>query len=115
MSLTNCFVKDKRVVSHSASPTISAKRDFGQTVINSTLNKLLQLWHCLLSLRQVEEMMNEGCGFVGHSTVHRWAIKAFPPLAAILRRRERAVGPSWWVDETYIKVVAQWKYTLSGG
>lgn len=35
-----------------------------------------------LSLRYIEEMMRE-CGvFVDHATVHRWAIKMVPVLAA---------------------------------
>ena len=31
-------------------------------------------------------------------------------LAAVFRRRQRPVGMSWRVDETYIKVAGQWKY-----
>ena len=33
-----------------------------------------------------------------------------PVLAAVFRRRKRAVGRSWRMDETYIKVSGQWKY-----
>ena len=43
-------------------------------------------------------------------TVHRWAIKVLPVLAAVLRRRKRSVGRSWMMDETYINVSGQWKY-----
>ena len=35
-----------------------------------------------LSLRQVEEMMQERGVFVDHTTAHRWAIKMLPVLAA---------------------------------
>jgi transposase-like protein len=63
-----------------------------------------------LSLRHIEEMMHERGVFVDHSTVHRWAIKMLPVLVAVFRRRKHPVGPSWRMDETYIKVSGQWKY-----
>ncbi len=63
-----------------------------------------------LSLRHVEEMMHKRGVFVDHSTMHRWAMKMLPVLAAIFRRRKRRVGSSWRMDETYIKVADQWKY-----
>jgi putative transposase len=47
---------------------------------------------------------------VDHATVHRWAIKIVPVLAAVFRRRKRPVGKSWRMEETYIKVHEQWKY-----
>jgi len=99
--------------------------DFRQSLINSTLRKVLKRLHyplevmltCVrwyvaypLSLRHVEEMMQERGVFVDHSTVHRWAIKMLPMLAAVFRRRKRAVGLSWRMDETYIKVAGHWKY-----
>ena len=81
--------------------------DFRQSLINSTLNKVLQRLHYLseimltcvrwyvaypLSLRHVEEMTQERGVFVDHSTVHRWAIKVLPVMAAVFRRRKRPVG-----------------------
>lgn len=63
-----------------------------------------------LSLRHIEEMMQERGVFVDHATVQRWAIKMLPILAAMFRRRKRPVGRSWRMDETYIKVRGQWKY-----
>ena len=63
-----------------------------------------------LSLRHLEEMMAERGVEVDHSTVHRWAIKILPVLAAVLRRRKRPVGASWRMDETYVLVRGQWKY-----
>src|SRR5450830_485773 len=62
------------------------------------------------SLRHIEEMMQERGVFVDHATVHRWAIKVLPVVAAVFRRRKRPVGRSWRMDETYIKVAGQWKY-----
>jgi transposase-like protein len=99
--------------------------DVRQSLINSLLCKVLKRLHyplevmlvCVrwyvaypLSLRHIEEMMQERGVFVDHTTVHRWAIKILPVLAAIVRRRKRAVGRSWGLDETYIKVSGQWKY-----
>ena len=63
-----------------------------------------------LSLRHIEEMMQERGVFVDHATVHRWALKILPVLALVFRRRKRPVGTSWRMDESYIKVAGQWKY-----
>ena len=63
-----------------------------------------------LSLRHLEQMMAERGIDVDHSTVHRWAIKVLPVLEKAFRRHKRAVGRSWRIDETYIKVRGQWKY-----
>ena len=56
------------------------------------------------SLRQIEEMMVERGVVVDHATIHRWSIKMMPILAAVFRRRQRTVGTSWRMDETYIKI-----------
>ena len=63
-----------------------------------------------LSLRHIEEIMAERGVVVDHATVHRWAIKILPVLAAVFRRHRRPVGTSWRIGETYIKVAGQWKY-----
>jgi putative transposase len=63
-----------------------------------------------LSLRHLEEMMSERGIEVDHSTVHRWAMKLLPVFEKVFRRHKRAVGKSWRMDETYIKVKGQWKY-----
>jgi putative transposase len=63
-----------------------------------------------LSVRNLEEMMAERGIEVDHSTVHRWAVKMLPVLEKAFRRHKRAVGRSWRVDETYIKIKGKWKY-----
>ncbi|OYD60521.1 UNVERIFIED_ORG: transposase-like protein [Burkholderia sp. CF145] len=63
-----------------------------------------------LSLRNLEEMMAERGVSVDHSIVHRWAIKLLPALEPTFRRHKRAVGRSWRMDETYVKVNGEWKY-----
>ena len=63
-----------------------------------------------LSYRNLEEMMQERGVYVDHSSVSRWAIKFLPLLEKVFRKRKRAVGASWRMDETYIKVNGQWKY-----
>ena len=47
------------------------------------------------SLRDPGEMMAERGLTADHSTIHRWAIKMLPVLAAICRRRKHPVGTCW--------------------
>jgi transposase-like protein len=54
-------------------------------------------------------MIAERGVMVDHSTIHRWAIKMLPGLAAV-SSAQRPVGKSWRMDETYVKVGGQWKY-----
>ena len=60
-----------------------------------------------LSLRHIEEMMAERGVAVDHATVHRWAIKILPVLAAAFRRRKRPVGMSWRMDESVSRTQAK--------
>ncbi len=93
--------------------------------MNDALRKALQRMHypleimltCVrwyaaypLSLRHIEEMMEERGVAVDHATVHRWAVRLLPILALVFRRRKHPVGDSWRMDETYVKVAGQWKY-----
>ncbi|QQC67954.1 IS6 family transposase [Paraburkholderia ginsengisoli] len=63
-----------------------------------------------LSLRNLEEMMAERGFEVDRSSVHRWVIKLVPLFEKAFRKHKRAVGKSWRMDETYVKVRGQWKY-----
>jgi transposase-like protein len=63
-----------------------------------------------ISYRQLEEMMGERGVTVDHSTLNRWVIKYAPEFEKQFRRRQRPVGRSWRVDETYVKIKGQWAY-----
>jgi putative transposase len=63
-----------------------------------------------ISYRQLEEMMQERGVAVDHSTLNRWVIKYAPEFEKQFRRRQRPVGKSWRLDETYVRVKGQWKY-----
>ena len=63
-----------------------------------------------MSYRQLEEMMEERGVEVDHSTLNRWVIKYAPLLEQQFRTHKRPVGPSWRLDETYVKVKGSWKY-----
>jgi transposase-like protein len=74
---------------------------------------LVVLWRLRykLSLRDVAEMFLER-GFVfTHETVRDWERRFAPLLADQLRIKRRGqAGPSWYVDETYVKVRGKWCY-----
>jgi transposase-like protein len=61
-----------------------------------------------LSYRQLEEMMQERGVAVDPSTLNRWVIKYAPEGEKQFRRRQRAVGRSWRLDETYVKIKGKW-------
>ncbi len=63
-----------------------------------------------ISYRQLEEMMGERGVAVDHSTLNRWVIKYAPEVEKQFRRRQRPVGRSWRVDETYVKIKGKWAY-----
>ena len=57
-----------------------------------------------ISYRQLEEMMEEHGVEVDHATLNRWVLKYVPPLEREFRIRKLPVGPSWRMDETYVRV-----------
>ena len=63
-----------------------------------------------ISYRQLEEMMGERGVAVDHSTLNRWVIKYAPQVEKGFRRRQRPVGRSWRMDETYVKIKGKWAY-----
>ena len=63
-----------------------------------------------ISYRQLEEMMGERGVTVDHSTLNRWVIQYVPEVEKQFRRRQRPVGKSWRLDETYVKIKGKWGY-----
>ena len=63
-----------------------------------------------ISYRQLEEMMGERGVTVDHSTLNRWVIKYAPEFEKVFRRRQRPVGRSWRMDETYVKIKGKSAY-----
>ena len=47
---------------------------------------------------------------VDHSTLNRWVIKYAPEFEKQFRRRQRPVGRSWRLDETYVKIKGKSAY-----
>src|SRR5256885_13904056 len=61
-----------------------------------------------LSLRDLVEMMSERGLSMAHTTILRWVQRYAPEFEKRWRRFARAVGPSWRVDETYVKSRGGW-------
>src|ERR1700720_3207961 len=62
-----------------------------------------------LSLRDLVEMMAERGLSMAHTTIMRWVQCYAPEFEKRWRRFARAVGRSWRVDETYVKIRGQWR------
>jgi transposase-like protein len=64
-----------------------------------------------LSLRDLAEMFLERGFEFTHEAVREWEERFAPWVTQRLRARRRGTtGPSWYVDETYIKVSGRWCY-----
>jgi transposase, IS6 family len=63
-----------------------------------------------LSLRDVEELLEERGLEADHTTVWRWVQRYGPELEQRLRRHLEPTNKSWRVDETYIRVKGRWCY-----
>lgn len=63
-----------------------------------------------LSYRELEEMASIRGAKIDHATLQRWLIKFSPVIDQNVRQRKKAVGNSWRMDETYIKVNGKWVY-----
>jgi transposase-like protein len=67
-------------------------------------------FHHSLSLRDVEELLEERDLNVDHTTVGRWVQDYGPELEQRLRRHLKPTNKSWRVDETYVRVKGRWCY-----
>ena len=64
-----------------------------------------------LSLRDLAEMFLTRGFIFSYEAVRDWEAKLTPALAENLRRRRKCrIGPSWYIDETYIRVRGRWRY-----
>jgi len=63
-----------------------------------------------LSLRDVEELLDERGLGVDHTTVWRWVQRYGPELEQRMRGHLKPTNKSWRADETYIRVKGRWCY-----
>jgi transposase, IS6 family len=63
-----------------------------------------------LSLRNVEELLEERGLQADHTTVWRWVQRYGPELEQRVRRHLKPTNKSWRVDETYIRIKGRWCY-----
>jgi transposase-like protein len=63
-----------------------------------------------LSLRNLAEMMAERGLSLAHTTIMRWVQHYAPEFEKRWRRYALAIGRSWRVDETYVKIRGKWCY-----
>jgi transposase-like protein len=63
-----------------------------------------------LSFRDLVEMMAERGLSMAHTTIMRWVHHYVPEFERRWNRFARPVGPSWRVDETYVKIRGKWVY-----
>src|SRR5580658_3615145 len=63
-----------------------------------------------LSLRDVEELLEERGLDADHTTIWRWVQRYGPELQQRLRRHLKPTNKSWRVHETYIRVNGRWRY-----
>jgi transposase-like protein len=69
-------------------------------------------WHLRfkLSFRDLVEMVAERGLAMAHTTIMRWVHHYAPEFERRWNRFARSAGPSWRVDETYVKVSGEWVY-----
>lgn len=63
-----------------------------------------------VSLRDLEEILEERGVVVDHATLNRWVVKFSPLIAIEAHKRKRRTAQSWRMDETYVKVRGEWMY-----
>ena len=63
-----------------------------------------------LSLRNIQELLEERGLGADHTTVWRWVQRYAPEMEQRIRRHLSPTNKSWRVDETYIRVKGRWCY-----
>jgi len=82
-------------------------RHFDQEVIMLCVRWYLRF---KLSLRDLVEMMSARGLSLAHTSIMRWMQRYVPEFEKRWRRFGSAAGPSWRVDETYVKIRGKWCY-----
>jgi transposase-like protein len=90
-----------------AAPALFKRRHFDREIII-----LCVRWYLTykLSYRDLKAMMAERGIDIAHTTIMRWVQRYVPEFAKQWQRYMRAVGTSWCIDETYIKIRGKWAY-----
>jgi len=88
-------------------PTIFKWRQSEPTLILCAVRWYLRY---SLSLRDIEELLEERGLGADHTTVWRWVQRYAPELEQRMRRHLKPTNRSWRVDETYIRVKGRWCY-----
>ena len=64
-----------------------------------------------LGFRDVAELLLQRGFEVSYETIRVWKFRFAPLFSENLRAKRRGTaGPSWYIDETYIKVSGRWRY-----
>ncbi len=63
-----------------------------------------------LSFRDLVEMMAERGLSIAHTTIMRWVRRYAPEFEKRWNQFATAIGRSWRVDETYVKIRGNWVY-----
>ncbi len=63
-----------------------------------------------LSYQDLEEIVHIRGAVIDHSTLQRWIKRFVPLIDKQVRKRKKAVGSSWRMDEIYIKLDGRWIY-----
>ena len=63
-----------------------------------------------ISYRDLERMLADRGVAVDHTTMYRWVQHFAPELEKRMRRHLHPCRGPWHVDETYIRVIGQWRY-----
>ncbi len=63
-----------------------------------------------LSYRDLEELAHIRGAVIDHSTLQRWIKRFVTLIDKQVRKRKKAVGSSWRMDEIYIKLDGRWIY-----
>ena len=88
-------------------PALFRGRHFGDEIIVLCVRWYLRY---SLSYRDLKEIMAERNLSVDHTTIWRWVQRYAPEFEKRWRRFAWAVGRSWRVDETYVKIRGKWCY-----